>query len=98
MKTLDYVYELSGGNPGALTFVMECLKPENLSKAISIFLKLEDCPSIKGSNLYILWNDLGDRNMENVVRICEKCPSKVLEDACGRQDRSGKALISQYLD
>lgn len=98
MNTIDYVYELSEGNPGALTFIMECLKPENLTRAIPIFLRLEICPSIKGSNLYVLWNDLCDREIDKVTKLCSSmCPNDVLEDACSRQDRSGKSLVISYL-
>ena len=97
-QDLQYIVSLADGNPGAATFLVECLKTENFIKGISIFLKIESCPSLKGSNLYILWNDLADRDIDKVVRLCESCPNDLLEDACSRQDRSGKSLVSKYLD
>ena len=59
--------------------------------------KLENLKSIRGPNLYVLWSDLCDRNLSLVAKLCENCPSDILEDACSRQDYSGKELIKNYI-
>jgi hypothetical protein len=97
-QNIQYLVSLSDGNPGAATFMVEFLKPDNFINSISILTKIERCPTIRGSNLYILWNDLAERDFNKVTKLCEKCPDNILEDACSRQDRSGKELISEYLN
>lgn len=83
---------LSKGNPGALQFLMELVS----SGQIKVVSKIESS-GIVGTDLYVLWSDLCDRDMNNVVKLVERCPIDVLKDACSRQDYSGKKLVSDYL-
>ena len=95
------MYEImkwSEGNPGALEFLMELSRSENAVFSISILPKLNKLPSIRGTNLYILWSDLGNKNMEYVQNLCHNCPSDILEDACSRQDYSGVEMVKAYLN
>lgn len=87
----------SKGNPGALVFLMGLMSDENLMHALSIVLKLEECESIRGTNAYVLFNDLANKDYELCAKICREVPSKELEDACSRQDYSGRELIKDYL-
>lgn len=93
---LQIIMQYAQGNPGAMTFLMELFE-KYLHCSIPIMMKLENCPSIKGTNLYVLWSDLCDKDMEKVCRLCETCPSDILEDACSRQDYSGIELVKSYL-
>ena len=95
MKKLILSY--AQGNPGALTFLMELLEQKNMDSLLPIMFKLEDCKSIRGTNLYVLWNDLCDKDVKNTEKLCSTVPNKILEDACSRQDYSGKELIAKYL-
>ena len=90
---MNEILKLSDGNPGAATFLIEMLKNENLIFAAVLFKKLEKCPTIIGTNLYVLWNDLCAQNPFLVAKLCEFCPDEILIDACSRQDYSGKELI-----
>lgn len=85
------------GNPGAMTFLMEMMRPENLGFALPIVLKIEEIPTLRGTNLYVLWSDLCGRNIEITSNLCKNCPSKILEDACSRQDYSGRELVKEYM-
>jgi hypothetical protein len=87
----------SQGNPGALTFLMELLKTENIPQSISIMTKLEELTSIRGTNLYVLWSDLGGKDLKVVEQLCKNCPDEILVDACSRQDYSGRELVKPYL-
>ena len=89
--------KLSNGNPGAITFLLEMLKDENILYANILFKKLENCPTIVGSDLYVLWNDLCEKKPYLVACLCEFCPNDILIDACSRQDRSGKELVKPYI-
>jgi hypothetical protein len=95
---MQQIIDWSKGNPGALDFLMQVMDIKNKYFAISIVLKLEQCPTIRGTNLYVLFNDLCNRNMATVAELCKNCPNDILEDACSRQDRSGVALIQEYIN
>jgi len=94
---MEELTQWSQGNPGALTFLMEFLKSENTIKGIVIMDKLQKAPSIRGANLYVLWSDLCDKDLDKVEQLCENCPTDILEDACSRQDYSGMDLVKNYL-
>jgi hypothetical protein len=91
--------EMSEGNPGALTCLMGIMqfeKVEDLVNGVKIVSKLKSL-NIKGSDIYVLWSDLAERDYSKMANICEKCPDEILLDACSRQDYSGVALISDFL-
>lgn len=89
--------KLAGGNPGAITFLLDIVKILNKDDACMVYDKIIQSESLRGTNIYILWNDLAERDMKKVVKLCKNCPSGILEDACSRQDRSGIPLIQEYL-
>lgn len=95
---LNQFIQWSSGNPGAALFLVGLVEEKNIQHAIPVMNKLEKCSTIRGTNLYILFNDLCDRNYAKVGTLCEKCPNDVLEDACSRQDRSGIELVKEYLN
>ena len=67
-------------------------------QAIEEFIqKLEEAKSIRGTNLYALWSDLCGKDMAKVETLCKNCPTDILEDACNRQDYSGRELVSEYV-
>lgn len=84
---------LAHGNPGALRFLMELGHPE-----VPVRTMAKVCNSgIAGTDLYILYNDLCDRNMNTVIKLMDNCPNDILKEACSRQDRSGVKLIEEYI-
>ena len=93
---MQQIIEWSKGNPGAMTFLMSLFEGENAIKGITIVQKLEEAKSIRGTNLYVLWSDLCQKDISKVETLCKNCPTSILEDACSRQDFSGKKLVAQY--
>jgi hypothetical protein len=94
------VMHYANGNPGALTFMMEIISggtDKDYISSIQIMQKIKKCSSIRGTNLYILYSDLGDKDLRTIADICIKVPDEVLEDACNRQDYSGIELIKPYM-
>ena len=90
---------LSEGNPGALSFLMQLLQPEvGEEKRTKILDLIESIPSLRGTNIYVLWSDLCERNTDKVYHLCKNCPPEILEDACSRQDYSGRKLVKEYLE
>ena len=94
---MNQILQWSQGNPGAMAFLMSFLQPENSLKGLTIIPKLEEAQSIRGTNLYVLWSDLCNKDLSKVEKLCKNCPTNILEDACNRQDYSGRELVSDYL-
>ena len=94
---MKQIIEWSKGNPGAMSFLMQLILPENATKALPIVMKLQEAKSIRGTDLYVLWSDICGKDLGLVETLCRQCPTPILEDACSRQDYSGKALVAQYL-
>ena len=95
---MEELIKWSKGNPGALAFLMEVfLNPEtDMVTAITINNKIKACPSLRGTNLYVLYSDLCGRDLKKVEFLCKNCPNDILEDACNRQDYSGRELVEEY--
>lgn len=91
------LFTYAQGNPGALNFLVELLSDDNIQFALPIALKLEAIPSLRGTNLYVLYSDLCNKDMSLVCKLCQSCPNDILEDACSRQDYSGRELVKEYL-
>jgi hypothetical protein len=87
---------MSKGNPGALTFLVNVMSLQPTASLV-IMLKIVACKTLRGTDLYVLWSDLCNKDMERVVTLCTDCPDDILMDACSRQDRSGKELVKPYL-
>lgn len=97
---MNDIVKWAQGNPGALMFLMSVFaSPDvNLGQAATIDKKLRQCPSLRGTNIYVLYSDLCNRDINKVVALCKKCPDEILEDACSRQDYSGVELVKEYLN
>jgi hypothetical protein len=80
-----------------MSFLLQLVNSEDQVKALQIILKLKEAESIRGTNLWVLYSDLCGKNMDAVFRLCLLCPTDVLEDACSRQDYSGRELIKPYI-
>lgn len=96
---MNKIIEWAAGDPGALNFLMTVFMSQNTSIAqVSIINNaLENYKSLRGTNIYILYSDLCGRNMDKVVYLINKCPQEILEDACSRQDYSGRELVAEYM-
>lgn len=57
-----------------------------------------DTLEIYGTNIYVLWNDICDRNTSKMIAVLRAnqlgfISDQILKDACHRQDRSGRKTI-----
>lgn len=74
MSIQDVVLAMGGGNPGALTACMELLKhgafvdPDAAMGSLNPLLLL-DTLNIWESRLYMLWNDVCDRDVEMMIAV-----------------------------
>lgn len=66
---IEFVSQLAQGNPGAMAFTMELLtNGDDASRDMAITaLKRMDAIGIRGSKLYMLWNDCCGRDSEKAV-------------------------------
>lgn len=99
MNGMNGIVSYAQGNPGALNFLMDLFMAPDSNNAIikSVSNKLDKCPSIRGTNLYVLHSDLCGKDLNKVKQLCDTCPDHILEDACNRQDYSGRELVKEYL-
>lgn len=98
------IAEWSDGNFGALDFLMQLDGHNSAVFGLGsrtppkiIIKKLIDCPSIRGTNIWVLYSDLCEKDFGIVAILCKSCPNDILEDACNRQDYSGQKLVESYL-
>lgn len=98
-STQDAFVKMSNGNPGALSalFALSQVKTNSPLGGFGNILLL-DTYGIYGTDIYVLFSDICDRDpikMVNVLSATQrgKFSSRILKDACSRQDRTGKALI-----
>jgi len=96
MANYATILEWSKGNPGAMSFLMHLRMLDEESVEI-IEQKLLGIPKLRGAALYVLFNDLCDRNFYQVEKLCRECPDDLLEEACLKQDYSGIHLVANYL-
>lgn len=94
---MKQLIEWSQGNPGALNFLMGLMRDENLKHSIPIVILLEKATTIRGTNLWVLYSDLCGKDYAKVAQLCKDCPQAIIEDACSRQDYSGRELVASYL-
>jgi len=92
------IFEWSNGNPGAMIFLVELgnFAQYNPAGTLAIYNKLLSCSTIRGTNLYVLYSDLCHKDMMVVLDVCRTCPDNVLEDACSRQDYSGRDVLVNF--
>lgn len=95
-KQKQLILEYAQNNFGAIDFLLS-LQYEPLNKSQVIWAKIREAKTIRGTNLYVLYSDLCNKDMRTVLRLCTVCPTDVLEDACSRQDYSGRELVRKYL-
>ena len=88
----DSIFAYGQGNPGAISFLAML---DDLEHFV-IITKLDVATSIRGTNIWTLYSDLCGKDMDKVIALCKNCPTELLEDACSRQDRSGKELVKEY--
>jgi hypothetical protein len=90
---------MCGGNPGSLTFLMSCMNPEaGLRGVLILDFLTKKGKNIRGDDLYILYSDLGNKDINRILDITRKVPINILEDACSRQDYKGIDMIKEYMN
>lgn len=102
-STTDVVVKMSDGNPGAMDVIMKLLTQANNIDSNDIMgglgkILLLDTYGIYGTDIYVLYNDICDRNLSKMVAVIRATQmglfnSHILRDACSRQDSSGRKLI-----
>jgi len=90
----DTVLMLSGDNPGAMSYLISLLdKPFYVNSLKRIFNI-----GIRGTDIYVLWSDICDKDYELMDYLLTHVPSDIILDASSRQDYSGKPLVQKWID
>ena len=101
---ISAITKMSEGNPGAMRVLFEMVQlqsneidPDAFMGGMEKILSL-DTLEIYGSAIYVLHNDICERNMIKMFAVLRAhqlgfLNGGLLRDACNRQDRSGKDII-----
>ena len=95
--------KLSDGNPGAMTALMDVYRsveqvdPYAVMGIITYILHI-DRLEIYGTDIYVLWNDICDRDASKTIAVLKAntldlISDQDLKDACHRQDRKGSEMV-----
>ena len=98
----EILIKMCDGNPGALTAMMEIMQKgasidSDAASPVSSILLLDSC-GIYGTDIYVLWSDICNRNTVHMMAILRATQlglfdRSTLKDACSRQDYSGKEMV-----
>lgn len=89
---INLIVKASKGNPGAadaLATLLDAGYPKTVETILSY--------GIQGTDVYVLYSDLCQRDPFKVQNLVDRCPKDVLIDACSRQDYSGRELVARYV-
>ena len=102
-NTMDVVVKMSNCNPGAMNVIMLLLTEGSNIDANDVMggmgkILLLDTYGIYGTDIYVLYNDICERNLSKMVAVIRATQlglfnSNILKDACSRQDYSGRKLV-----
>lgn len=89
----DALTKLCDGNPGAINACCLILKESRINRIMIL-----DTLGIYGTDIYVLWNDICQRDVSKVIAILTMASNNteaatLLKDACSRQDYSGCRLL-----
>ena len=96
---MEQLLRWSEGNPGALEFLMAIFirreaGAEGANTVNELFRKYK---TLRGANIYVLYSDLCAKDIAKAIHLLDNCPQDILEDACNRQDYSGRELVAKYM-
>lgn len=86
-------HALAKGNPVAMQFLIELFNSDTPERTLD---KVEKS-GIVGTDLYVLYSDICEKDLNKVRRLMDNCPIDELKAACSRQDYSGKKLVAAYM-
>lgn len=98
------IIELAQGNPGAVTCLISLFdNNQDLDTGASMFerefiLAYLSENNIKGTNLYVLWSNISDKNLSLMYHIVKTAPAKDVVNASSQQDYSGRVTLKKYID
>lgn len=97
------ITKMAEGNPGALNACLSLLKegdkiyPQYIMEGM-IYIYDLDKEGIYGSDIYVFWNDICNRETLKMIAVLEAVrlglfSGRVLSEACHRQDYSGRDMV-----
>lgn len=95
----ELLVKLSDGNPGAVNALIQVLTPSTgvIFQASHIFKYFED-NNIIGTDIYVLASDICGHNYLLMWYLIENAPVALVKAAANKQDRSGKQILSEYIN
>ena len=94
MNEISEVIKMAEGNPGAL----KCLIAINSSLNSNSILTLIKEYGIVGTDIYILWSDICNNNLDLMCYILNNSPKESIIEAVSKQDYSGRQILSKWIE
>lgn len=95
----EMILKLANSNPGALHCLMGLLTVSRLQEhEVGLILLTLDGHDIKGTDIYVLWNDITLKQYGLMFYLVMYVPKEELVNACSKQDRTGRQLLINYID
>lgn len=96
------IMHLADNNPGSINALMAIINPTETQvltpeERAGIMEALKDA-KIHGTNIYVFWSDICDKDLKCMSYIAKNVPSTLLGEACSKQDYTGRILLGEYLD
>lgn len=100
---MSAIAKMSDGNPGAATVLMHMLTeggkidPDDFMGGLGAIMAL-DSHAIYGTDIYVLHSDICGKELAKTLAVLRAVQlgffkESVLQDACSRQDYSGRELV-----
>ena len=100
---MSAIAKMSDGNPGAATVLVQMLAeggkidPDDFMEGMGAILAL-DSHAIYGTDIYVLHSDICGKELPKTIAVLRAVQlgffnESVLQDACSRQDYSGRELV-----
>ena len=93
-QEIDELTAISEGNFGALACLKAIIEVDDAVTRESLLLSIGDNPLLRGSKLYILWNDVCNRNLEIMEMLLRRAPESLIKDSIeGTRDEAAAKIV-----
>ena len=76
---------------------MKCIIAINSSSNSNSILTIIKEYGIVGTDIYILWSDICNNNLDLMSYILNNSPKEIVIEAASKQDYSGRQILSKWI-
>ena len=97
---IEQVFKLSKNKPAAMNCLLTLVSTPDtrLLAASAIIIDTIERLDITGTNLYVLYSDLCNKEVLLMEYLCQSVPAIILQEACNKQDYSSREMVAPYVE